>query len=237
MSDSTRQLVLSTPQSAVTYARGAVFHPVSASVMSFGVCVGIGYAGFAGALVASVVVLTVALWSTRWRWVRREIERQAVIRRKQKRDADRLQKVRTAGPARQQQFCELRDLVTEIERVDPAEAERFELQPLLDQFVTLAVVHQRYLASLRFASTNDLAALTTHSARRRDIIARRKAHREQSMRQIELLADDLEALDELVRLIAQRVAAPALHSDLDRELERRLWELDEVQAALDQLSA
>jgi len=44
-------------------------------------------------------------------------------------------------------------------------------------------------------------------------------------------------VDELVRLVAQRVACPSLEGELDREIERRLWELDEVDAALDQLSA
>ena len=45
------------------------------------------------------------------------------------------------------------------------------------------------------------------------------------------------ALSELIRLVAQRVACPALDPDLDREIDRRLWELDEVETALKQLSA
>ena len=54
---------------------------------------------------------------------------------------------------------------------------------------------------------------------------------------MEKLADELEATDELVRLVAQRVACPEIDGELDRELDRRLWELDEVDAALHQLSA
>ena len=46
-----------------------------------------------------------------------------------------------------------------------------------------------------------------------------------------------ELVDELVRLVAQRVACPSLDGELDREIERRLWELDEVDEALSQLSA
>jgi hypothetical protein len=42
---------------------------------------------------------------------------------------------------------------------------------------------------------------------------------------------------ELVRLVAQRVACPAIDPELGREIERRLWELDEVDAAYAQLSA
>jgi hypothetical protein len=62
-------------------------------------------------------------------------------------------------------------------------------------------------------------------------------HREECLRRVERLADELEAVDELVRLVAQRAACPAIDPDLGREIERRLWELDEVDAAYDQLSA
>jgi hypothetical protein len=68
-------------------------------------------------------------------------------------------------------------------------------------------------------------------------MARRLRHRDECIRRIERLADELEAVDELVRLCAQRVACPAVDAELDREIERRLWELDEVDDALRQLSA
>ena len=74
------------------------------------------------------------------------------------------------------------------------------------------------------------------SKRRRDIQARRIRHRDECLRRIEQLADELEAIDELIRLIAQRVACPTLSADLEREIERRLWELDEVDSALHTLS-
>ena len=68
-------------------------------------------------------------------------------------------------------------------------------------------------------------------------MARRLRHRDECVRRIERLADELEAVDELVRLVAQRAACPMLDGELDREIERRLWELDEVDEALSQLSA
>ena len=232
------ELVLCTPQTALTYVRGAVLNPVSLSLMSFAVCVGIGYAGVLGALVAAGVFLTLGAWSTRYRWVRREIDRHVEMRCRQKRESERMRRLRPAGAARQQQYCELRDLVAEIERTDPNEAARFELQPLLDHYVTLAVRHQRYLESLRFAAAGDLATTDTkRSSHRREILARRQRHRDECVRRIEQLSDDLEAVDELVRLVAQRAAAPSLDDGLEREIERRLWELDAVDAALDQLSA
>src|SRR5262245_13130814 len=133
-----QELVLCTPQTALTYVKGAVLNPVSLSMMSFAICVGIGYAGVIGAMIAALVFLTIGAWSTRYKWVRREIDRHVELRARQKRESDRMRKLRPAGAARQQQYCELRDLVAEIERTDPSEAARFELRPLLDHYVTLA---------------------------------------------------------------------------------------------------
>jgi hypothetical protein len=150
--------------------------------------------------------------------------------------------LKPTGPVRHQQYCDLRDIVGDIEKSDAAEATRFELQSLLDHFVTLAASHQKCLDSLRLAGSSDLPRTLPvpdphRSQRRRDIMARRLRHRDECVRRIEHLADELEAIDELVRLCAQRVACPQLDTDLDREIERRLWEIDAVDAALSQLSA
>lgn len=228
-------------QTALTYVRGALFNPVSLSVMAFAVCVGVGYAGLLGALIAMMVFMTVGASATRYRYVRRQLDKQFEYRVRQKREAERMKLLKPAGPVRQQQYVDLRDLVSEIERTDAAEAQRFELQELLDHFVRLACSHQRCLDSLRLAGSSDLPRMpmgdSHRSARRREIMARRMRHRDECIRRIERLADELEAVDELVRLVAQRVACPQLDNDLDREIERRLWELDEVDDALKQLSA
>jgi len=229
-------------QTALTYIRGSLLNPVSLSVMAFAVCVGVGYAGMIGALAAMIAFLLLGTVATRYRFVRRQLDKQFEYRVKQKRETERMKLLRPTGPVRQQQYCELRDLIADIERTDPVEAERFELQSLLDHFVTLAVSHQKCLDSLRLAGSSDLPRALPlsdphRSVRRREIMARRMQHRDECVRRIERLADELEAVDELVRLCAQRVACPQLDNDLDREIERRLWELDEVDAALDQLSA
>jgi hypothetical protein len=235
-------LVKPPAQTALTYVRGALFNPVSLSVMAFAVCVGVGYAGLLGAMIAMAVFLTVGTSATRSSYIRRQLDRQFEFRVRQRREIERMKLLKPAGPVRQQQYCDLRDLVGEIERTDPEEAQRFELQELLDHFVTLSVGHQRCLDSLRLAGSSDLPRAMplpdpNRSVRRREIMVRRMRHRDQCVRQIEKLADELEATDELIRLVAQRVACPHLDPDLDREIERRLWELDEVDAALDQLSA
>lgn len=229
-------------QTALTYVRGALFNPVSLSVMAFAVCVGVGYAGMVGAFLALTTFLVLGTVSTRYQFVREQLDKQFEYRVKQKRESERMRQLKPTGPVRQQQYCDLRDLVNEIERTDPKEAQRFELQPLLDHFVSLAVSHQKCLDSLRLAGSSDLPRALPlpdphRSARRRDIMARRMRHRDECVRRIERLADELEAVDELVRLCAQRVACPQLDGELDREIERRLWELDEVDAALNQLSA
>jgi hypothetical protein len=237
-------LVLASPggQTALAYVKGALFNPVSLSVMAFAVCVGVGYAGLLGALVALGAFLTLGTMSTRARLVRRQLDRQVDYRLCQKREADRMRALKPAGPVRQQQYSDLRDLVTEIERTDATEAERFELQELLEHFVRLAVSHQKCLDSLRLGGGTDLPRSLPlpeahRSIRRREIMVRRMRHRDECVRRIERLADEIEAVDELVRLVAQRVACPQVDHELDREIERRLWELDEVDEALSQLSA
>src|SRR5690606_35182194 len=119
---------------------------------------------------------------------------------------------------------------------------RFELQDLLDHFVRLSLHHQRCLDAVRISGSHDLPPTISfsdgaRSKRRREIMARRMRHREECLQRVDRLADELDAIDELVRLVAQRVACPALEPDLEREIERRLWEIDEVEAALRQLSA
>src|SRR5215471_19031475 len=65
-------LVHVTPQTqtALAYVRGALFNPVSLSVMAFAVCVGVGYAGLLGALIALAAFVTLGASATRYRVVR-----------------------------------------------------------------------------------------------------------------------------------------------------------------------
>jgi len=228
--------------SPLAYVRGAVVSPVCIAVAVFTGCLGLGYAGVVGAVVATLAVLALGANAARYRAVRKYIDGQANLQALARRDCQRLKLLRPTGAVRVQHYHELRVLVDEIERLDPAEAARFELQDLLDHWVRLAVTHQRCVDSLRLSGANALPSVppvcdTTRSKRRRDILQRRIQHRDECVRRMEKLADELEGIDELVRLVAQRTACPNLDADLDREIDRRLWELDEVDAALDQLSA
>ena len=136
-----------------------------------------------------------------------------------------------------QQYVELRRLVEDIETNHPADAQRFELQDLLEHFTRISVTHHRCLDALRFAHDTGVIAPPARSTRRRAIHDRRIAHRDSCLRRVEQLGDELEAIDELIRLCAQRVACPEVDADLDREIDRRLWEFDEVDAAMTRLSA
>jgi hypothetical protein len=227
---------------SLTYVRGAIASPVCVALAVFAACVGLGHAGAIGALIAMLSVLVAGGMSARSSLVRRHLDRQAQLRIRARRESARLKQLRPAGPVRQTQYLELRELVEEVERLDPGEAKRFELQDLLDHFVRISVGHQKCLDALRLAGGNDLPIAIpitdpNRMRRRREIQARRIRHRDECLRRVERLTDELEAIDEMIRLVAQRTACPCLSNDFDRELDRRLWELDEVDAALDQLSA
>ncbi|HEY0992536.1 MAG TPA: hypothetical protein VGD80_36030 [Kofleriaceae bacterium] len=228
--------------SPLRYVGGSVGSPLCLAVTMFASCMGLGYAGLLGAAVSALAVMALAACTARLHRVQRYLDEQADARARSRREIHRLKLLRPSGAVRLRQYTELRTLVDEIERIDPAEAERFDLQDLLDHYVRVAVRHQRCIESLRLAGADALPAATpigeaTKSRRRRDIMARRIRHRDQCARRMETLIDELEGIDELIRLVAQRTACPTFDLELERELDRRLWELDEVDAAMHQLSA
>jgi hypothetical protein len=228
--------------SRLGYVRGSVANPVCVAVAVFAGCIGLGYAGLLAAVLAVLAVLVIGVHAARYRLVRSYVDSQARARESARRECRRLKLLEPTGATRQQHYQELRVLVEEIERLDDPEATRFELQDLLDHFVGLAVNHQRCVDSLRLSGANALPATppigeAAKSKRCREIIQRRIRHRDDCVQRMERIADELECIDEMVRLIAQRTAGPLADGDLDRELDRRLWELDEVDAALHQLSA
>jgi hypothetical protein len=207
----------------------------------FAACVGLGYAGFIGSMLAMFAIVGFGVSSTRFKFVRDYLDRQAENQMRSIREGGRMRALRASGPVRQTQYVELRTLVEDLEQSSPEEAARYELQDLLEHFTRLSVAHQKCIDALRLAGVGDLSPIpitgSRRSKRRREIQTRRAKHRDECLVRIERITDELEATDELIRLIAQRAACPALDTDLDRELDRRLWEIDEVDEAMSQLSA
>lgn len=227
--------------SGLSYIRGAVASPVCVALTIFAACVGLGYAGFVGSMLAMVAMVGLGIASTRFLIVRSYLDQQAENQVRALREGARLRALHSSGPVRQTQYVELRALVEGLEQSAPADAARYELQDLLEHFVRLSVAHQKCIDALRLAGMGDLSPIpitgSRRSKRRREIQTRRSKHRDECITRIERITDELEATDELIRLIAQRAACPAIDTDLDRELDRRLWELDEVDEAMSQLSA
>ncbi|HEX7837965.1 MAG TPA: hypothetical protein VF469_10910 [Kofleriaceae bacterium] len=244
---SQRHLVVapSTPPATTSrlgYLRGAIASPVCVATTLFAACLGVGYAGLLGAVLAALVVLALGANMSRYRRVRDYLDGQARLQARARRHCRRLKQVRRTSPVRLRHYDELRALVEEIERLDEAEAARFELQDLLDHFVSLAVSHQRCIDALRLSRADALPATPPlpeagRSSRRADIIQRRIRHRDSCVRRMAEITDEIEGIDQLVRLVAQRTACGTLDVELDREIDRRLWESDEVDDALHQLSA
>jgi hypothetical protein len=225
---------ISPSRSPTRYVRGALLHPTSVTVASTALCFAACYVGLLAAAVTLVGVLAVAIGATRSMYIRAQLDAWDLRTQQRARDQRRVHRVEHAGPGRAHQYRELADLVEEVERADPAGAHRFELEPLLDQFVELARCQRRCIESLRYAPPAE-APVILRSAMRDDILARRVRRREDCRRQIERLGDDLAAIDELLHLVAHSVAATPSATETAAELQRRLWELDELDSAMAQL--
>src|SRR6185312_6436301 len=233
---STSALACTQPRSPTHYVRGAMLHPTSVTVLSTAVCFAACYAGLFAAMVTVVAAPLIANGATRSPFVRRHLDTWAARQRHRQRDHVRTRRVEIAGPARAHQYRELADLVEEIEEADPNASNRFELDGLLDQFVELARCHHRCVESLRFAPSGD-SPFIERSRMRSDILARRVRRREDTARRIAKLSDELASIDELLHLIAHSVATSPGSPDIDAELDRRLWEIDEVESAMAELHA
>jgi hypothetical protein len=235
-------LVVATPpgHTALAYAGAAIASPLVIAVQAIGVCVGLAAVGILGTAALALLVTAAAVVMSSTEAVRRFLDGHFERRERAARESARLRKLRPAGAGRRQQYAVLRDLVDEVTRKNELDARRFELEDMLDQFADLCSQHQGCLESLRRAGTCDLPIAEPPAgrrSRRREILSRRIRHREECMRRVEELSDTIEAIDELIHLVAQRSACQALDGDVARDVDRRLWELDEVDAAIDQLSA
>jgi hypothetical protein len=204
-----------------------------------------GFAGFAlaGALGSSIAVSALSMLgvvSTGSQAIQRQLDLAHAARLRHKREDARKRSLQLVGAVRRQQYSDLYDLVGDIERLGPSEAERFELQDLLDHFVHLATMQKRYLDAVEIADSSVKPTEEEGSSQRLAIFQRRMRHRDECKKRSDRISEELDSIRELVRLVAQRVACPESDVDLDHEIERRLWGLDaadEAQGHLDKAAS
>ncbi len=216
-----------------------------AVIAPLSVCVGLGSIGVVTAVFVACGLVGGCIGMLRFRSVQRCIDHQAARSARARREARRQRAMDRASGARQEQYAALSKLVEDIERSDPREARRFELQDLLDYYVRLSVNHQRCVESLRTVGTMtlspslDMSSVRDHARSRRcsEIASRRARHHRMCTEQLEHAAEELDAIDELIRLVAQRLTSARFALFTDGTIERRLAEIDEIDAALAQLSA
>jgi hypothetical protein len=238
MRSTTLALVPTTPQlPALSYIGGVVTEPALIAFAVPSAMIGLGAAGIFGATIAVACVLMIAFVATRLAIVRRYVEHRQVERAAQRSETRRRARLRGANPMRSAQYLELRELVGELERTNAAAAKRYELLDLLDHFVGVAVQLEHYNKTLRMVGGDVFPTLATGRAggRCRAIAERRRAAASNARARVDQLADELDAIEELIKLIVLQVAAPsAVRDDLIVE---RLAELDEVDRGMRQLDA
>ncbi len=232
----TSALICTQTRSPTRYVRGALFHPMSVPIVSTALYFAVCYAGVLAAVFTAIGAIAIAGLAARSAFVRAQLDQWAASQRRRQRDRFRMRRVEVCGPARAHQYRELSDLAEEIESVDPSASNRFELEGLLEQFVESSRAHHRCVESLRFAPAGD-APFVERSRMRSDIQARRVRHREDTTKRIAELSDDLSAIDEMLHLIAHSVHTTGSATDVRAELDRRLWELDEVDNAMAEITA
>jgi hypothetical protein len=231
----TSALVCTQTRSPTHYLRGALLHPMSVPIVSSGLYFAVCYAGVLAALFTGFGAIAIAAVATRSAFVRAQLDHWAAGQRQRERDRSRMRRVELCGPARAQQYRQLSDLAEEIEGIDAHAATRFELEGLLEQFVETSRALHRCVESLRFAPAGD-APFVERSRTRSDIQARRVRRREDTTKRIAELSDELSAIDEMLHLIAHSVHTAGGVTDLRGELDRRMWELDEVERAMAELT-
>jgi hypothetical protein len=229
-------LALAPQPRAASYARYAVAHPITLLALSLATSVAGALAGIVGAAIAAPLVVTAGAGLAWLAPVQRALERSLARRAKQDRERDRLLRLAPAGPVRQQQYVCLRELVDAVEETRPGEARRYELQDLLDRYIAVAVVHARCQRALDAPSAK-IEVTRERSERTNEIVARRLRHRDDCKRRLEQLADQLDALEQLVHLVADRVTCPEVDDTTDAEIDRRLCDLELADEAVRELSA
>jgi hypothetical protein len=227
------------------YAVDAVTHPASKLTL----LVGFGMATLLASVTLAAFVMVVAA-STAWivsgsPSVQQYFDQQHLALERRNRLVRRQAALQQAA-VEASGLVELSALVDNIEDSDGGwTARRFQLEELIDRYVRVAIAHQRCLHAMqatdRSVLLRSLAATPPSSSPatsrcRRQLLERRIATWDRTALQATRFEDELAAITDLVRLLAQRAACPDALHDADL-VEWRLAELDAEDLALHQLSA
>jgi hypothetical protein len=232
-------------RSRPAYAVEAVAHPASKLML----LVGFGMATMLASIVlaaAVIVVATTGAWiASGSHYVQRHFDQQRDARTKRERSLKRQQALLAAG-VEPGGLVELSSLVDAIEHSDNGwTARRFQLDELLDRYVAAAIGHQRCVSAMQATDRSGLiralaAAPTLGSSEasrcRRELLERRIQTWDRTALQATRFEDELAAITDLVRLLAQRSACPDALVDNDL-VAWRLAELDAEDQAMLQLAA
>lgn len=222
------------------YALAAITHPLSAMSMLIGIGAGFCLGGAVLAIALCALTLGAGRLLAASESFRRAVDsgehRKQVMQRRnawhQRLEAD-------AAHGARDPMVELIALVEEIERTSPSMAKRFELEGLVDAWVGIAIAHERNLARLRTIRRDELVCRLELDRRRpgqaaavrADILARRIAAWDECRRATDRMGDEMMAILELVRLLAQRGAQADAPEKLDA-LRHVMVQLDDEDDAL-----
>jgi hypothetical protein len=227
------------------YAVAAVTHPAGKLALLVGLGMATLLASVAMAVAVVVVAAGVAWFAAGSPYVRKHFDELRTLRDRRERLAVRQAKLAAIG-VDSGGLVELSTLVDLIEDTDDGwTARRFNLDDLLDRYVAVAISHQRCVYAMhttdRMGLLRALASTPPSIASdvakcRRDLIERRIATWDRTALQATRFEDELAAITDLVRLLAQRAACPDALADADL-VQWRLAELDAEDAAMAQLTS
>ncbi|NVB79841.1 MAG: hypothetical protein HOV81_15705 [Kofleriaceae bacterium] len=135
------------------------------------------------------------------------------------------------GSIGRDRLAELTRLVDEVEDTDPALADRMDLEALLDRYASLMLGQERVRQALAMSDRGQLQRLRDalridHGhAKRLELCERRLRCIDKCIERADSYADEVAIIEDLVRLIAQRVACPDGPS-AEEVLDLRLFELE-----------
>jgi hypothetical protein len=161
----------------------------------------------------------------------RSLRASRAVRRAKRARRDSRERTLPPGSIGRDKLAELSRIVDEIEGADAELALRMDLEALLDRYAGLMASQERVRLALAMSDRGQLVRLRDAlridqaHAQRLELCERRLRCIDECIERADTYADEVAILEDLVRLIAQRVACPDAPSP-DDLLDLRLFELE-----------